>query len=108
MVYLSITMWRVKVIAKEYIEKLKFDLDVAEKAANVARIKLREAQDEFSSQLCPHKIGDIVQVDKSGKQIKIDKIMKPKWSFNSSAWRAEGFVIKKNGEIGLIRSYLES
>jgi hypothetical protein len=83
------------------LEKLK-ELKSAEYAA--AKKALSDAQDELAIQLCPHKVGDIVECDgysHKGKKMVVREIKKPRWSYRSS-WAVSGFVLKSDGSEGKV------
>lgn len=87
----------------EQIEKLKAEHARKQVEANEALCRLVEAQNEYARQLCPHRIGDVVQVGRYYRDellFVVDKIDCPLLEAIHGRWVARGRVIKSDGSIG--------
>ena len=90
-------------VTPEQITEAKSLVKNAEKELIRYRQILSNLEDKFAQQMCPHKIGDIVEVlgyAHKGKLMIINEITRPKWGFRGAQWRVKGNIINKNGTAG--------
>ena len=99
------------VITEEMIKELRAKRDEAERHLDEAKSRLLQARHEMARQLCPHKVGDIVDCggwSHKGKKMLVDFIGAPKCDWDcGEKWRVSGFVLKKDGTVGGIHYEFE-
>ena len=92
-----------KLITIEQIKALKEKLKQAEEVRNQASSELITAQDKMAAQICPHRVGDIIDCggySHKGKKMLVDGIIRARYS--SDDWRVIGRVIKKDSTVGTL------
>ena len=90
-------------VTPDQIAEAKTLVKNAEKELKKHRESLSTLEDKFAQQMCPHKVGDIVEVlgyAHKGKHMIINEITRPKWGFQGACWRVHGNIINKNGVVG--------
>jgi hypothetical protein len=95
-------------ITEEMIEQLDKKLKDATEAAEAATRELNDALDAYAIQMCPHKVGDIIDCQgwsHKGKKMIVDSITRTKYRgrWTKEKWRVMGRILKKDGTIGSIQ-----
>ena len=89
-------------VTQQHIAEAEHLVRQAENELRRHKDTLSKLMDKLAQQLCPHKVGDIIEIEgysHTGKMMIVDKITSPSWP--TYEWRVVGRVIKKDGDPSL-------
>ena len=91
-------------VTKEQIEQLREVVAQKQHSLSDAKADLHKALTMLSEQMCPHKIGDVIEIrnriSHRGKKLLIEGFAIPSWG----AWRVVGSLLKKDGSVSAVQS----
>jgi hypothetical protein len=92
-------------VTQQHIAEAEHLVRQAENELRRHKDTLSKLMDKLAQQLCPHKVGDIVEVagyTHKGKKMLVKYIGAPKYTYHSQCWRVTGNIINKDGSVGLL------